>query len=180
MKRFLFLIPLLFLFTGCFFAPRNQLYDDYNKYEQEIESDIVVTNYTREDLYYCIFENTYITTLNMDDFLNQNNYNVNYLHSSVTTYKDKFIAKYGDTTEIDGRVLPLYQDTIRLYKNNPIVYDNLKPGTYRFILYRKQYVKNSNSLLTQKKFYIKDTTFYISENQNKTININTDYSLSVY
>ena len=181
MKRFLVLIPLLFFFTSCFFAPHNQLYDDYeNIYKKQIESDIIITNYTKEDLYYCIFENTYVTTTNMDNYLNQNTSNLHYLHSMITTYDDKFIAKYGDTIESEGRVLPLYQDTIYLYKNNVIGDDNLKQGTYRFILYRKQYVKDKYSISKQKKVYIKDTTFNIRENQNITININSNYSLSVY
>lgn len=181
MKNISIIILLIFAFllTGCFFTPR---YNTYNTdYPETIESDVIITNYTKEDLYYSIFEDTYITTTDMNTFLNQSNYSLNYLHSGIITYDDNLIAKYGDTFEYNGRDEPLYKDTIKLYKNNPLQTDNLKPGTYKFVLYRKKYVKeNQSSFSKLKKFYIKSTTFNIKENKNITININSDYSLSVY
>lgn len=179
MKKLFIVLLFSFLFTGCLFSPFNKMYNQDK--DKTIESSVIVINNTNESLYYCIFEDTYISTTNMNTFLNQNNFSLNYLRTWLVTYNDKFIANFGKTFENNGEDVPLYKETIYLYKNSPYYDDNLKPGAYKFVLYRKNYVKeNQYSSYEYKKFYINSTTFYIRENSNTTININSDYSLSVY
>ncbi len=171
MKRIHIIFVLLFsiIVSSCAFFPQK---------DNEIKRELTLTNYSSDYIYYSIFQNTPI--YDMDFFLNDGGTSVTYLNTLLQSCNDLPLSEYGKTYEdSNGNQKSLYSITYWLIKNNSVgLTDNLIPGTYRIIVYTKEY-DSDKYMYTRKKVYQDDLTFNITENSNYLIDISSDKKLSI-